>query len=220
MTNIYINGLSGKMGSSICDIATNDETISIVNDINESDVVIDFSRPGSSLKVLNKCVNYKKPLLIGTTGFNENQIETIVKASKEIPILLSFNMSKGIFILKKSIKDFLSSNELSLECIIEEVHHKNKVDSPSGTAIELQRFIKENNISNNVTSINIKSKRTLDVFGIHKVVFFNNSENIEFKHEALSRKVFATGAVNIAKLILKNEPKLYTTEHFFNAKYL
>lgn len=218
MTNIYINGLSGKMGSSICDIATNDETISIVNDINESDVVIDFSRPESSLKVLNKCVNYKKPLLIGTTGFNENQIETIDKASKEIPILLSFNMSKGIFILKKSIKDFLSSNELSLECIIEEVHHKNKVDSPSGTAIELQRLIKENNISNNVTSINIKSERTLDVFGIHKVVFFNNSENIEFKHEALSRKVFATGAVNIAKLILKNEPKLYTTEDFFNAK--
>ena len=206
------------MGSSICDIATNDETISIVNDINESDVVIDFSRPESSLKVLNKCVNFKKPLLIGTTGFNENQIETIVKASKEIPILLSFNMSKGIFILKKSIKDFLSSNELSLECIIEEVHHKNKVDSPSGTAIELQRLIKENNISNNVTSINIKSERTLDVFGIHKVVFFNNSENIEFKHEALSRKVFATGAVNIAKLILKNEPKLYTTEDFFNAK--
>ena len=218
MTNIYINGLSGKMGSSICDIATNDETISIVNDIKDADVVIDFSRPESSLEVLNKCVTYKKPLLIGTTGFNENQIKTIVKTSKEIPILLSFNMSKGIFILKKSIKDFLSLNELSLECIIEEVHHKNKVDSPSGTAIELQRLIKENNVSNNVTSINIKSKRTLDVFGIHKVVFFNNSENIEFKHEALSRKVFATGAVNIAKLILKNEPKLYTTEDFFNAK--
>ena len=218
MTNIYINGLSGKMGSSICDIATNDETISIVNDIKDADVVIDFSRPESSLKVLNKCVNYKKSLIIGTTGFKENQIKTIVKASKEIPILLSFNMSKGIFILKKSIKDFLSLNELSLECVIEEVHHKNKVDSPSGTAIELQRLIKENNSNNNVTSINIKSKRTLDVFGIHKVVFFNNSENIEFKHEALSRKVFATGAVNIAKLILKNEPKLYTAEDFFNAK--
>ncbi len=218
MTNIYINGLSGKMGSSICDIAANDETISIVNDIKDADVVIDFSRPESSLEVLNKCVNYKKPLLIGTTGFNENQIKTIIKTSKEIPILLSFNMSKGIFILKKSIKDFLSLNELSLECVIEEVHHKNKADSPSGTAIELQRLIKENNVSNNVTSINIKSKRTLDVFGIHKVVFFNNSENIEFKHEALSRKVFATGAVNIAKLILKNEPKLYTTEDFFNAK--
>ena len=218
MTNIYINGLSGKMGSSICDIAANDETISIVNDIKNADFVIDFSRPDSSLKVLNQCIHYKRPLLIGTTGFNENQIKTIQEAAKEIPILLSFNMSKGIFTLKKSIKDFLSSNEHILECVIEEVHHKNKVDSPSGTAIELQRLIKENNISNNVTSINIKSERTLDVFGIHKVIFFNNSENIEFKHEALSRKVFATGAVNIAKLILKNEPKLYTTEDFFNAK--
>ena len=79
-------------------------------------------------------------------------------------------------------------------------------------AFALEKLEKGNN---NVTSINIKSKRTLDVFGIHKVVFFNNSENIEFKHEALSRKVFATGAVNIAKLILKNEPKLYTTEDFF-----
>jgi len=219
MTNIYINGLSGKMGSSICDLSTNDETISIVNDdIKNADVVIDFSRPDSSLKVLNQCIHYKKPLLIGTTGFNENQIKTIQEAAKEIPILLSFNMSKGIFTLKKSIKDFLSSNEHILECVIEEVHHKNKVDSPSGTAIELQTLIKDNNLSNNVTSINIKSERTLDVFGIHKVVFFNNSENIEFKHEALSRKVFANGAIKIAKLILNNEPKLYSTEDFFNTK--
>ena len=219
MTNIYINGLSGKMGSSICDLSTNDETISIVNDdIKNADVVIDFSRPDSSLKVLNQCIHYKKPLLIGTTGFNENQIKTIQEAAKEIPILLSFNMSKGIFTLKKSIKDFLSSNEHILECVIEEVHHKNKVDSPSGTAIELQTLIKDNNLSNNVTSINIKSERTLDVFGIHKVVFFNNSENIEFKHEALSRKVFANGAIEIAKLILNNEPKLYSTEDFFNTK--
>ena len=219
MTNIYISGLSGKMGSSISEVLINDKTTSIVNDdIKNADVVIDFSRPESSLEVLKKCVNYEKPVLIGTTGFNENQIKTIIKASNKIPILLSYNMSKGIFILKKSIKNFLSSNELSLECIIEEVHHRNKVDSPSGTAIELQRLIQENDISNNVSSINIKSERTLDVFGIHKVVFFNNSENIEFKHEALSRKVFATGAVNIAKLILKNEPKLYTTEDFFNAK--
>ena len=219
MTNIYINGLSGKMGSSICDLSTNDETISIVNDdIKNADVVIDFSRPDSSLKVLNQCIHYKKPLLIGTTGFNENQIKIIQEAAKEIPILLSFNMSKGIFTLKKSIKDFLSSNEHILECVIEEVHHKNKVDSPSGTAIELQTLIKDNNLSNNVTSINIKSERTLDVFGIHKVVFFNNSENIEFKHEALSRKVFANGAIKIAKLILNNEPKLYSTEDFFNTK--
>ena len=219
MTNIYINGLSGKMGSSICDLSTNDETISIVNDdIKNADVVIDFSRPDSSLKVLNQCIDYKKPLLIGTTGFNDNQIKTIQDAAKEIPILLSFNMSKGIFTLKKSIKDFLSSNEHILECVIEEVHHKNKVDSPSGTAIELQTLIKDNNLSNNVTSINIKSERTLDVFGIHKVVFFNNSENIEFKHEALSRKVFANGAIKIAKLILNNEPKLYSTEDFFNTK--
>ena len=219
MTNIYINGLSGKMGSSICDLSTNDETISIVNDdIKNADVVIDFSRPDSSLKVLNQCIHYKKPLLIGTTGFNDNQIKTIQEAAKEIPILLSFNMSKGIFTLKKSIKDFLSSNEHILECVIEEVHHKNKVDSPSGTAIELQTLIKDNNLSNNVTSINIKSERTLDVFGIHKVVFFNNSENIEFKHEALSRKVFANGAIKIAKLILNNEPKLYSTEDFFNTK--
>ena len=216
MTNIYINGLSGKMGSSICDLSTNDETISIVNDdIKNADVVIDFSRPDSSLKVLNQCIHYKKPLLIGTTGFNENQIKTIQEAAKEIPILLSFNMSKGIFTLKKSIKDFLSSNEHILECVIEEVHHKNKVDSPSGTAIELQTLIQDNNLSNNVTSINIKSERTSDVFGIHKVVFFNNLENIEFKHEALSRKVFANGAIKIAKLILNNEPKLYSTEDFF-----
>ena len=121
------------------------EDILIIESIANCDAVIDFSRPESSLKILNQCLENKIPLVIGTTGFNNDQLQIIKEASKHIPLLLSYNMSKGIYALKKSIKDFLSKNKDMFECIIHEVHHKEKVDSPSGTAIELKEIIENKN---------------------------------------------------------------------------
>lgn len=220
MTKILINGLSGKMGSSIADIVKEQKNIDLIqdNDIKNADVLIDFSRPSSTLKILEDCVKLNIPMVIGTTGFNESELSILKEASKRIPILLAFNMSKGIFILKKSIQNFLESNNNKIACTIEEVHHTEKVDSPSGTAIELKKVIQMADTTNNISSINIKSKRVGSIFGIHKIIFSSELDYIEFKHEALSRKVFAEGAIEISKLISSKSPKMYELEDFFNAE--
>ena len=220
MIKIFINGQSGKMGSSIADIATEQGDLDFIQDghIKNADVLIDFSRPSSTLKILEDCLKLNIPMVIGTTGFNKAELSTIEEASKKIPILLAFNMSKGIFIIKKSIQDFLKSNNTKLKCTIEEVHHTEKVDSPSGTAIELKNVIEKADIAKNISSLNIESTRVQGVFGIHKVIFSSDSDYIEFKHEALSRKVFAEGAIEISKLISSKSPKMYELEDFFNAE--
>jgi 4-hydroxy-tetrahydrodipicolinate reductase len=215
MKNIFVNGLSGKMGMAIKDIILHNPDFEIVKMVNDSDIVIDFSRPESTMPLLQEAKEYKKPLIIGTTGFTDIELKLIEEASNEIPIMLSFNMSKGIFYFKKNIKQFLKDNSDSMKCLISETHHTQKVDAPSGTAIELKKFIELNNNKKYITSVEIESNRILDVFGIHEVTFFNDANQISFKHEALSRKIFADGAISIAKSMAGIAPGMYTTQDFF-----
>jgi 4-hydroxy-tetrahydrodipicolinate reductase len=220
MLHIFINGASGKMGNAILELSLKDDAISVVTEKSskEIDVVIDFSRPESLINNLQEFKTTNIPFVIGTTGFSDEQIKLIQDESITRPILLSFNMSKGIFTLKSSIKKFLQDNMYKLECNIEEIHHISKVDAPSGTAIEIKNLIKKHDLAKNILSINIDSKRIGDVFGIHKVSFKNDINEVEFKHEALSRDVFAEGAIEIAKKILKKDPGLYQLEDFFENK--
>ena len=204
------------MGSSIINLVSKAENVSIINSIMDCDVVVDFSRPESSMSMVKKCIENKKPIVIGTTGFNDEQLQIIKEASQNIPVSLSYNMSKGIFFLKESIKDFLLKNQHNFECIIHEVHHTEKVDSPSGTAIELEKTINNNDTNKIISSIRIESKRVFGVNGIHEVRFFNNNDSVVFKHEALSRNIFSEGALTIAKSIIKKEPNLYSVKDFFN----
>ena len=220
MLHIFINGASGKMGNAILELSLKDDAISVVTEKSskEIDVVIDFSRPESLINNLQEFKTTNIPFVIGTTGFSDEQIKMIEDESITRPILLSFNMSKGIFTLKSSIKKFLQDNMYKLECNIEEIHHISKVDAPSGTAIEIKNLIKKYDLAKNILSINIDSKRIGDVFGIHKVSFKDDINEVEFKHEALSRNVFAEGAIEIAKKILKKDPGLYQLEDFFENK--
>jgi len=215
MKTVFINGLSGKMGKTINNLILDGPHFEIVKTVSDSDVVIDFSRPESTMPLVQEAKEYKKPLIIGTTGFTDIELKVIEEASTEIPIMLSFNMSKGIYFLKKNIKQFLKDNSDSMKCLITETHHTQKVDTPSGTAIELKKLIESNNNGKYITSIEIESTRILDVFGIHEVIFFNDNNHISFKHEALSRKIFADGAISIAKSITGISPGMYTSQDFF-----
>ena len=215
MKTIFVNGLSGKMGKTIKNLILDDADFEIVKTISDSDLVIDFSRPESTMPLVQEAKEHKKPLIIGTTGFTEIEVKLIEEASTEIPIMLSFNMSRGIYYFKKNIKQFLKDNSDSLKCLISETHHTQKVDAPSGTAIELKNFIELNNNQKYITSVEIESKRILDIFGIHEVIFFNDTNHISFKHEALSRKIFADGAISIAKSMIGISPGMYTTQDFF-----
>ena len=215
MKTIFVNGLSGKMGKTIKNLILDNADFEIVKTISDSDLVIDFSRPESTMPLVQEAKEHKKPLIIGTTGFTEIEVKLIEEASTEIPIMLSFNMSRGIYYFKKNIKQFLNDNSDSLKCLISETPHTQKVDAPSGTAIELKNFIELNNNQKYITSVEIESKRILDVFGIHEVIFFNDTNHISFKHEALSRKIFADGAISIAKSMIGISPGMYTTHDFF-----
>ena len=215
MNTVFVNGLSGKMGKTINRLILDDPDFEIVKTVSNSDVVIDFSRPESTMPLVQEVKEHKKPLIIGTTGFTDIELKLIEEASNEIPIMLSYNMSKGIYYFKKNIKQFLKDNLESMKCLISETHHTQKVDAPSGTAIELKKFIELNNNKKYITSVDIESKRILDVFGMHEVTFFNDTNHISFKHEALSRKIFADGAISIAKLMTSMSPGMYTTQDFF-----
>ena len=145
MTKLFLNGSSGKMGESIKKILEGNLDLKVLEeDLSaEHGCIIDFSRPESTIKLLESCKNKKLnlPMVIGTTGFSIDQIDVIKEHSKKFPILLSFNLSDGIYNLKEGIKNILHDLQTPVNCIIEDMHHINKVDAPSGTAIDIKKYI-------------------------------------------------------------------------------
>ena len=217
MLKIYVNGSSGKMGQSLTNLINQSQELNLVTkDISLSDVVIDFSHPDSTIEIIKDCSTNKIPLIVGTTNLNEETLIEIKMASKYIPILLAANMSIGILQLKESLVAFIKSNKQKIECSIEEIHHSNKLDAPSGTAIEIKDLIKNTDNKSNINQININSKRLDDVFGIHKVTFFSEESSTDFKHEALSRDVYANGAIKCAMTMHRLEPNVYKFEDIIN----
>ena len=217
MIKVTINGASGKMGTKVSNLIKNDSSlIECFDDISCADLVIDFAHPSSTKKILKKCVTAKKPIIIGTTGFTNDDLNEIREAANSIPIVLAANMSKGIFYLKKSLASFINNNQEKLRCLIEETHHLEKIDKPSGTAIELKKFIIEHDNNNFIQDLKIKSNRVADIFGTHKIMFCSDNGTVCFSHEALSRGIFAEGAITCAKSIGFNKPNLYSFEDIIN----
>ena len=218
MTRIYINGASGKMGQSLSKLIESDDQFQSVseNNFSLSDVVVDFSNPISTLKILKRCLEINVPIIIGTTGFNDDEINEIKNAGSKIPILLAANFSLGVSSLKKSLEHFIKTLDQDMSCLIEETHHIEKLDQPSGTAIELKNLIDSIDKNNNIKTIKIKSIRKKDVFGLHKVTFHNQNKTTYFMHEALSREVFAKGALFSSNAIMKMKPNVYNFKDILN----
>lgn len=185
------------------------------------DVVLDFSRPSSLPSLLKFCTDRNKPLILCTTGYSAEELEQIEEASKTIPIFKSANMSIGINVVNnvlKNISKFLYK-EFDIEII--EKHHNQKADAPSGTAILLADTIKdsigedlnytngrEGNCKRTKNEIGIHAIRGGNIVGEHTVIFAGNSETIEIKHSAMSRDVFAVGAL-LACQFMKGKGKGY-----------
>jgi 4-hydroxy-tetrahydrodipicolinate reductase len=202
--------------------------------IKKTDIIIDFSRPKASIELINIAKKFKKKVVIGTTGFNEKQEKQIKKISKYIAIFKSGNMSLGInfieyltYILSKKIPNYYQIN-------ITDNHHKKKKDYPSGTALMLAKaaalgknktlkslkgktFLnKKGNIKKN--KINFFITRKGNTIGKHSVCFSNETENIELKHVAFSRQIFAEGALTAAKWINNRNKGLFNMQDMFNIK--
>lgn len=181
-------------------------------DLNDVDVVIDFSNPANLDFLLDYARDKNAALLICTTGYSKDQKNKIMRAGKDIPVLLSSNTSTGINIVRKMLR--LIGGELSnFEVDIVEKHHNKKVDAPSGTAKTLAEDIKQ---EAGREKIEIHSLRAGTIPGEHTVIFSGIDEIIEIKHTAFSKKIFARGAIDIALKLVNQRAGFYTTEEIFD----
>jgi len=199
-----------------------------------TDVIIDFSRPKASLEVLNYAKKFKKKVVIGTTGFNLNQDNLINNYSKKIAIFKSGNMSLGINLLEYIVSIFSKKIPSNYQIGISDDHHKRKVDYPSGTALMLANAVSKGKNKNlqsikgkmflnksgslQKNKINFFISRKGTTIGKHSVNFNNKIENIELKHTAFSRDLFADGALNAAMWISKRKRGLFNMQDMLGLK--
>jgi 4-hydroxy-tetrahydrodipicolinate reductase len=253
--NITITGALGRMGKILIKRISKNKNLKlfsltdlkpgkIINGIKiqknnmeafkKTDVIIDFSKPKASLEILNYAKKFKKRVVIGTTGFNSKQNNLIKNYSKRIAIFKSGNMSLGINLLEYIVSMFSKKIPSNYQIGINDDHHKQKIDYPSGTALMLANAIsrgknkdlksmkgkmflnRSGNLQNNKITFFITRKG--NTIGKHSVNFNNNIENIELKHTAFSRDLFADGALNAAVWIRKKNKGLFNMQDILGLK--
>jgi len=186
------------------------------------DCVIDFSAPNAVFSLLEYALKYHIPLVLATTGYDHKAKEQITKSSKHIPIFMSPNLSCGINAIKKTALQLREKLKDNYDIEIIETHHRNKQDSPSGTALMLADALANTFPPLNVTyqrkndgskraksDLCISSVRGGGVFGDHTIMFMSDSEVIEITHRALGRQIFAEGALEAARFIITKNPGIY-----------
>lgn len=239
-----MHGCNGKMGQMITGLIAADEEIEIVAGIDaygeiknpypvfksttecdvEADAVIDFSNSVAIDGLLEFCAAKKIPCVLCTTGLSPEQIEKVNEASKQVAILRSANMSLGINMLLKLLKEateILAPAGFDIEIV--EKHHNQKLDAPSGTALALADSINEE-LDNSYKYVydrsQIREKRTRKEIGIsavrggtivgdHDVIFAGADEVITFSHRAYSKAVFGKGAIQAAKFLAGKPAGMY-----------
>ena len=216
----------GKKG---CEISDSLEKV-----ITCGDVVIDFTFPEASLAHAKSAAAKKKPIIIGSTGFNDEQLKEIKKLSKKTAIVLAPNMSVGVNLLLKVLADIASVLDEDYDIEVVETHHRHKKDAPSGTALKMAEVLakarkttlaksavyeRHGNIGERKRGdIGIQTLRTGDVVGDHTVIFGTMGERIEITHKASNRDVFARGAVRAAVWAAKCGPGLYDMQDVLGIK--
>lgn len=222
MQNICLIGASGRMGQSIQSLLPRHTQIygfsrlqnlngELIEAVQKSDVVIDFSNPENLRHVTKVCTENKVPLMCGTTGISQEHFDLLKVASKNIPVIYAANTSIGIAILKKAVSlvaTAFNNSNLQNDITISETHHNLKKDAPSGTALALGNAI--NKIAHN--PISYSSIRGGNVIGEHTVHFFSNDEVIRLSHECINRNVFAEGAIKAAEWIINKPSGLYNID--------
>lgn len=244
MIRVIIHGCSGRMGHIITDICEKEETVQVVAGVDafggayagypvyrtlsecpEADVVIDFSTASAIDNLLAYCVGKKIAAVICTTGLSEEQLQALQSASEKTAVLKSANMSVGINLLEKLIKEAaprLAAAGFDIEIV--EKHHNQKIDAPSGTALALADAANEalgkeyeyvydrsgRRMKRPVKEIGISAVRGGSIVGDHDVIFAGQDEVITFSHRAYSRAVFGKGAVEAAKFLAGKEAGFYT----------
>ncbi len=252
--NLAITGCLGRMGQQLIKSSRNNKSFKLVSltenrniskkilgiqlEKNTIDafkrinVIIDFSVPKCTLQVLKIASKLKKKVVIGTTGFSKKEESLIKMYSRKIPILKAGNMSLGVNLLMyltEIASKSLSNNFLTK---VYEVHHKQKKDYPSGTALMLGKGIADGKNKNFYSligkkylnkkkfpygkKINFNSIRKGGVIGEHEVKFSSGKEIVTLNHESFDRALYAEGALTASKWLMKKKPGLYSMRDLLN----
>ena len=203
-----------------------------IDSFKKAHVIIDFSVPECTLEVLKIAVKLKKKVVIGTTGFSKKDENLIKQFSKKIPILKAGNMSLGVNLLMYLTEITSKSLGNTFLSKIYEVHHKHKVDHPSGTALMLSKGIadgKNKNLYNLMgkkylnkksfpysKKINFNSIRKGDAIGEHEVRFSSGKEIIKLNHESFDRSLYSEGALTAAMWLMTKKSGLYSMRDLLN----
>ncbi len=204
----------------------------IYNCNEQADVLIDFSHPSAFSDITTYCVANKIPLVMATTGLSSTQIETLSNISIEIPVFFSANMSMGINLLIEMAKTAAAFTEGTFDIEIIEKHHNKKLDAPSGTAIAIANGINSAlsqpkttvydrtgyRKERNKNEMGIHAVRGGTIVGEHTVLLAGRDEVIEIKHEAMSRDIFASGAIKSAHFIKGKPAGLYSMQDIIKSK--
>ncbi|MBC8324273.1 MAG: 4-hydroxy-tetrahydrodipicolinate reductase [Verrucomicrobia subdivision 3 bacterium] len=238
MVKIIIHGSKGRMGQMLIACGESMDGIEIVAGVDEGDdlsaliadcdAVIDFSLHSASAGCAMLCAKHDKAFVIGTTGHSDAEKSEILNHQSEIPIVWASNYSTGVntlFWLTKKATEILGPN-FDLEVV--EMHHRHKVDAPSGTATTLGEILLEvRNQQNDALrhgregivgartneEIGIHSLRGGDVVGDHTVIYAGAGERLELTHKAASRETFANGALRAAQWAVQQSPGLYDMQN-------
>ena len=247
MTNVVINGCLGRMGKMLSETIEADKRFNLIGGLEAADycpasgtttlekgreipvyssldqfgedsaVVIDFTFPKVTLALIEDCKKKGYSIVIGSTGFTEEEIASIEESAKSISIVFGYNMSLGVNLLSKAVEMVASKLPLSYDCEITEIHHKFKKDSPSGTAIKLGKNVADGrkqklddvaiygregiDLDRPEGEIAMHGIRGGDVVGEHDVMFIGHGERIVLSHKAHSRMAFVSGAVEAASYL-------------------
>ncbi len=248
MINIIINGQNGKMGRTIIERINKEKTIECVGGvdivgaesdisvpvvkniediIDKSDIIVDFSIASGTIEKIPACIKHKKGMVIGTTGFSEDELKVIKDASSTIPILLASNMSIGINLLYKLVGKSAEILKDGFDVEIIEKHHRYKKDSPSGTALSIGKIIAEKrSISPDKAfkmgrkgfderkkdDITFHSIRGGKIVSDHEVLFIADNEIIKMSHVSFSREIFTDGVIRGINFISGEATGLYSME--------
>lgn len=193
-----------------------------------SDAVIDFTSPASTMALAEQAAATGKPLSIGTTGLSDEQFRELGQYANRAPIVWASNMSVGVTLLAGLVREVARKLDPSYDIEIVEMHHRHKVDAPSGTALSLGRAAAEGRgvdfdamarLSREgmtgtrpMGEIGFATLRGGEVIGDHTVIFAGSSERIELTHKSSSRSIYAYGAIRAARWLARRQPGLYSMQ--------
>lgn len=233
MIKLAVSGALGRMGQAITRLATEDQNFALTTLLERKDhpeagstahglsvgtdnaaltgcdCLIEFTSPDATIDNLQACLDNGVKMVIGTTGLSPEHIEKIARASTQIPIVFSSNMSVGVNILFKLTQTAAAKTGAAYTINMSEAHHVHKKDSPSGTAKTIAQIAEK---ASGQKVENIESIREGEIIGDHSIVFESGEDIITIAHHAKNRDIFAKGSLVAAKFLADKDKGLFTMQ--------